>query len=323
MSSTAWEEGGARQEVIPLQTRAWAGPTLRPSPRPSGTTPELTINITRWGGGSGPLPGAWVSRGDSGGRALDCGLKLPATQRRCVGWARQEGRPEAPRAGTACQTPARHIACRRASPSPATAGHGRVATHSSQGRPRRLGDGLAYTQGWPPEPTQSRRLSRSPEPSGSRQRRSEGPAHQRLCCPAQSVWTVPPLPAARWVEGSTQAASLPGAPRKTGLCAQHSRRRGAVLEDLAWASLGAPGAIISAKREPVHLCVRERRPGGKRHLPGSCRKSGGGCLPAPRERLIHCKGSSVGFACGSWVRPVSEWRPSGPPGRRGAGRCTG
>lgn len=115
---------------------------------------------------------------------------------------------------------------------------------------------------------------------------TEGPAHQRLCCPAQSVWTgCSRLPGCTLGGGSTQgrAPSYPEPPRKTGLCAQHSRRRGSAGRTWCGGRPRGPGAsLLSAKREPVQVCAcgRERRPGGKRHLPGSCRKSGGRC-PCP------------------------------------------
>lgn len=57
--------------------------------------------------------------------------------------------------------------------------------HSSQGRTAGPAEwGLAYTGwGWPPELTQSRRLSRSPEPSGPRRRGDEGPSSAKTVLP--------------------------------------------------------------------------------------------------------------------------------------------
>lgn len=91
---------------------------------------------------------------------------------------------------------------------------------------------------------------------------------------------LPDFPAARWV-GSTQARLPAGAPRKTGLCAQHSRRRVVLGGPGAGAGLGARASCYLRKRSPFRS-VRVAEKGGQeeRHLPGSCRKSGGVPYPA-------------------------------------------
>lgn len=138
-----------------------------------------------------------------------------------MGWTRQEGRRRRREAkGTARQTPACLLsACRRASPSP---GH-RVPWRGGYRTAARAGLRVLLGEAWP---TQGRagHLSRhrvdgcpaAQSPVALEEEETEGPAHQRLCCPAQSVWTgCSRLPGCTLGGGSTRASAfLPGAPQK-------------------------------------------------------------------------------------------------------------
>lgn len=90
----------------------------------------------------------------------------------------------------------------------------------------------------------------------------------------------------------------------------------------AGAGLGAPGRHCYLRRgspfRSVHVAEKGGQEGNATCLGAAGRVEGGAPAPRPRERLIHCKGSSVGFAVGR-LGQTRVRVASGPPGRRGAG----